>query len=277
MPARAKVKMDGSMGLLGVAESRERVKILDIYLDCASMTDVLERLQRFIEEETPRQVVTVNVQFLSIARKDPAFARLVNETDLVVADGMPLLWVSRLKGAPVASRITGHTLLDQCASLASERGYSIFLLGGGPGAAEGAAQRLRATYPNLRVEGTDHGYFSAEGEAERQEQLAEMIRKFRPEFLFVGLGCPKQELWIHRHMHDLDVPVCVGVGGTFDVFTERLRRAPAWMQRYSLEWVYRLSQEPGRLWKRYILGDVPTALMAAGEALLQKVSLAGRS
>lgn len=269
--------MNGSTGLLDVMEDRDRVKILDIYLDCASMTEVLERLQRFIEEGTPRQVVTVNVQFLSIARKHPAFAQLVNKTDLVVADGMPLLWVSGFKGAPIASRITGHDLLDQCASLASEHGYSMFLLGGGPGAAEGAVRRLREMHPGLRVKGTYHGHFSDEGKTERQERLAEMIREFRPEFLFVGLGCPKQELWIRRHMYDLGVPVCIGVGGTFDIFTQRLKRAPAWMQRYSLEWLYRLRQEPGRLWKRYILGDVPTTLMAAGEALLQRVSVVGRS
>ena len=256
--------------------SRQRLKILGLYVDRASMPEVLERFESFIEEDKPNQVVTANLQFLSVARENPSFAELVNASKMVVADGMPLVWLSRLRGRPIASRITGHDLLLACAALASERGHSMFLFGGAPDVAEDAAKRLRAIYPGLKVEGTHHGNFSDTGEGERQEELAERIRQLRPKFLFVALGCPKQELWIQRHMHDLGVPVCIGIGGTLDVFTGRLSRAPAWLQRCSLEWAYRLQQEPGRLWTRYILGDLPTTLMAAGEALSHRVLGLGR-
>ena len=269
--------MESVAGPVNITDSRQRLGILNLYVDRAGMAEVLERFERFIEEDKPHQVATANLQFLSLARKNRPFAELVNRADLVVADGMPLVWLSRLKGRPIASRITGHDLLLACAALASVRGHSIFLLGGAPGVADDAAKQLRAIYPGLKIEGTHHGHVSDAGEGERHEELAERIRQTRPKFLLVALGCPKQEFWIQRHMYDLGVPVCIGIGGTLDIFTGRLSRAPAWLQRCSLEWAYRLQQEPGRLWTRYILADLPTTLMATGEALSHRVLGLGRS
>ena len=254
-----------------VLEKRSRVKILNLNLDRDDVDQVVDRLERFVEEGRPHQVATINLQFLSLARADPEFARIVNGCDLVVVDGMPLIWMSRLKREPIGSRVTGHDLLERCAALAQRRGHSIFLLGGRPRAAEDAVQRLRAAYPGLRVTSTEGGRVSEAGEAEEPEELKRLIRDSKPTFLFVAFACPKQELWIRRNLDELGVPVCVGIGGTLDIFTGRLSRAPAWMQRWSLEWVYRLRQEPRRLWRRYILGDLPTTLVAAGETLLVRV------
>ena len=222
------------------------------------MPSLLERFASFIREDTPHQVVTVNLQFLSEARKNRVFAQVINSADVVVADGMPLVWMSRLLGVPVPQRITGHDLLSQCAALAAEKGHAIFLLGGAPGVAEEAADRLRQAYPGLRVRGTGHGHFPSRGAAEQQAELVSDIREFRPQFLFVALGCPKQDYWVHDYLQELGVPVCLGVGGTLDVYVGRLKRSPVWMQRFGLEWIYRLQQEPRRLWRRYMLEDLPS-------------------
>ena len=253
------------------AESRERVRILDLQVDRAGSDETQGLLEGFIQEGSAHHVVTANLQFLSTARRNFAFAEVVNSAALVVADGMPLVWMSKMQGAPIRSRITGHDLLTQGVALAAEKGYGVFLLGGAPGAAEEAAGMLRVMYPNLRVFGTGHGRVSDDGSDDRQQELTALIRDFGPQILYVGLGCPKQEFWINRRMDDLGVPVCVGVGGTFDILTGRLKRAPTWMQRLSLEWFYRLKQEPRRLWRRYVLEDLPTTLTAAGSVLVHAV------
>lgn len=244
----------------GLADERPRARILDLELDRVTVGAVMERIKGFIQQDTPHQIVTVNLQFVSVARKNREFAQLINQSDLVVADGMPLVWMSRLLPAPIPERITGQDLFSQCAALAAEKGYGVFLLGGAPGAAREAAAKLTTVYPGLRVTGTEHGRFPQRGPAENQEALVQALREFKPRFLFVGLGCPKQDFWIRDNMQHLGVPVCVGVGGTFDVFAGRLKRSPAWMQRCGVEWAFRLQQEPRRLWKRYLMQDLPTAL-----------------
>jgi len=259
--------MDRTLGRQTLAVSPGRIRIRDLYLDRLDLPAAMERIEGFLQEGWPHQVVTVNVRFVTIASQDPAFARVVNGAHMAVADGMPLIWLSRLMGAPIPQRITGSDLLFHCASLAAQRGHSIFLLGAAPGVAQEAAWRLVDTYPGLRIAGIHHGYFS---QAEEQEVLR-CIRQRRPQFLFVALGCPRQEFWIHRHLDELEVPVCVGIGGILDVISGRLKRAPLWMQRCGLEWSYRLAQEPRRLWKRYIVEDVPTTFRIAGLALRQRL------
>jgi N-acetylglucosaminyldiphosphoundecaprenol N-acetyl-beta-D-mannosaminyltransferase len=204
---------------------------------------------------------------MSEARRNPDVAHILNTSDFAVADGKPLIWVSKVLGEPIESRITGHDLLKECAALSESKGYSMFLLGGTEGSVAHAVDKLRNLHPNLRVDGSEHGFFQRNGEAERENELIDMIHDFKPDFLMVALGCPKQEFFIRRYMHKLNVPVCIGIGGTLDVFTGRLKRAPAWMQRCGMEWVYRLQQEPGRLWKRYFLGDAPTTLLALKYAI----------
>lgn len=246
----------------------ERVRILELSIDRVDMAEVFQRVENHIRDGRPGHIVTVNIRFLSMAMRDHQFADIINGADLAVTDGMPLIWLSRLLKAPVPQRITGCDLIYSFSRLAAEKGYSIFILGGQPGVAEEAARRLCQMNPGLKVAGTHHGYFS---EAE-EPAVVELIRQSRPQFLFVGLGSPKQDFWINRWKRELSVPVSIGIGGTLDVVTGRLKRAPVWMQRASLEWFYRLKQEPRRLWRRYILEDVPTTLRAAGYVFVQAVA-----
>lgn len=253
--------------------ARWRVRIGPVYLDRVTLDEALDRFTGAIESRQPQQVVTVNLQFAGLANRNKAFRDVVNSADLVVPDGMPVIWLSKLTGSPLTQRITGHDLLHGCARLASARGYSIFLLGGTTDVAHAAMKHLAETFPGLKIAGSYQGMFTSEGygasEAVEREAL-DAIRSARPDFLFVALGCPKQDFWIARHLRDIQVPVSIGVGGVLDVLSGNLKRAPSWMQRTGLEWSYRLKQEPGRLWKRYLLQDVPTVVGIGSSTLWRR-------
>jgi len=202
------------------------------------------------------QVATVNLDFVALAQHNPLFKETVNQADLVLPDGMPLVWLSRLKGQPVPQRVTGVDLVDRSCELAVRTGRSVFLLGAAPGIAAAAARTLQHRYPGLQVAGTYSPSFS-EAAAEENDRIVGMIRDTAPGFLFVALGAPKQDLWIRAQRDRLTVPVAIGVGGTLDILAGAVKRAPAWMQRSGLEWSYRLGQEPRRLWRRYLVNDLP--------------------
>jgi N-acetylglucosaminyldiphosphoundecaprenol N-acetyl-beta-D-mannosaminyltransferase len=245
-----------------------RVRIGRIGFDPVTEAQVVERIEELIRSGAPNHVVTANLRFLTLARGDEKFANVVNNSALVVADGMPVIWASKIAGDSIPARVTGGTVLDACAKLAVKNGYSLFLLGARPGVADEAAAKLAERYPGLKIAGVQHGYFGKDENA----AVVARIREAKPEFLFVAMGCPKQEWWISENLAELQVPVCVGIGGTLEIVTGRLMRAPKWMQSAGLEWIYRLAQEPGRLWKRYLLEDVPTGVRIGMSAVWRRVS-----
>jgi N-acetylglucosaminyldiphosphoundecaprenol N-acetyl-beta-D-mannosaminyltransferase len=231
-------------------------RMLDVNIHALAMADVLGLLEQFVETRRPHQIVTVNLDFVRLARRDPAFRRAVNLADLAVADGMPLVWLSRLMGQTLPERIAGIDLLEAAAALAAGRGYRVYLLGAAPGIADAAAQELVRRYPALKIAGTyapPHGEFSA---TENENMLAR-VRAAGADMLFVAFGAPRQDTWIREHLQGLGVPLCMGVGGSFNFLAGQQPRAPRWVQQAGLEWVHRLVHEPRRLWKRYLLGDLP--------------------
>ena len=239
---------------------RPRVDLGGVLVDQVDLQSALERVRRFLPVGTqarrPHQIVTVNLDFISIAHDNSTFQQLLNQADLAVADGMPLVWLSRLKGIPLPQRVAGVDLFDECCALAAEEGRGVFLLGAAPGVADKAAERLKERYPGLLVVGT---YAPPRGPMTRKEneRIVRMVRRAAPDFLFVALGAPRQDLWIRENMERLNVPVAMGVGCVFDLFAGAVNRAPEWMQRSGLEWAFRLGQEPTRLWRRYLLNDLP--------------------
>jgi N-acetylglucosaminyldiphosphoundecaprenol N-acetyl-beta-D-mannosaminyltransferase len=251
--------LGASMGLSALASAmmleRPRLDLFGVHIDRVDRAAALDRICGFIESGTPHQIVTVNLDFLYQAEHSPEFLAAINEADLAVADGMPLVWVSHLLGSPLPGRVTGVELVDDCCQLAARIGESVFLLGGAPGIAEIAARHARERYPQLEV----HAYAPPIGEIspEEDEKIVEMIQRARPGFLFVALGAPRQDLWIRAHRERLGVPVMMGVGCVIDLLAGASRRAPAWMQSSGFEWSYRLMREPGRLWKRYLVDDLP--------------------
>lgn len=235
---------------------RSRVLLGNTFVDQLDFDQSVEAIRGFLCAGRSHQIVTVNLDFLSIAERNDEFRELVNSSDLAVADGMPLIWLSRLRGQPLPERVTGVELVDACCDIAAESRQGVFLMGAAPGVAQAAAQRLQERHPDLRIVGT---YSPPMGAMKRHddEHLVRMIREAAPGFLFVALGAPRQDLWIRAHLEELNVPVTMGVGCTLDLLAGVTNRAPSWMQAVGLEWAYRLVREPRRLWRRYLLNDLP--------------------
>jgi N-acetylglucosaminyldiphosphoundecaprenol N-acetyl-beta-D-mannosaminyltransferase len=207
------------------------------------MEGALARVEEFVRDQSPHMVVTSDTPGIVRARDDPEFQELVRGADMVTADGRGVVWMARVLGLPVTERVSGVDLMEKICERAVERGYAIYLLGAEPGVAEKAAHSLASRYPGLRIVGTHHGYFTPDEEPAVVQAIAEA----RPDILFVAFGAPRQERWIRRHLAELQVPVAIGVGGSFDVLAGRARRAPQWMQRAGLEWLYRVLRQPSRL------------------------------
>jgi N-acetylglucosaminyldiphosphoundecaprenol N-acetyl-beta-D-mannosaminyltransferase len=245
----------------------EPCEILGIRIHRITKSALSERLDEFVQSDRPHQIVTVNTDFLRLARDDAAFRETINAADLVVPDGVPVVWLARLLGEDLLERVTGPDILELAATLAATRGYRIFLLGAEPGVAHAAGRELERRHPGLRIAAA----FSPPLRPLTAMEDADIVRRVRdvkPHMLFVALGAPRQELWIARHMAELSVPVSIGVGGTFDFLAGLIPRAPDWLQHLGLEWSYRLKQEPSRLWRRYLLGDLPFFLRALASTLL---------
>lgn len=233
-----------------------QIDLLNVRVDRVDFSAVMGQVRKAIQLRRPRQFVTVNVDFIKLAKADPSFRRLINTSDVSVADGMPLLWAARLIGAPLPERITGTDLVLGCAQMAAEEGHRLFLLGAAPGVAELAGAELQRRFPGLTICGTYAPPFGTWAENE-DRHIVEYVQAARPDVLFVAFGAPRQDVWIREHMAELNVPVSIGIGGTLNFLAGKIRRAPQWMQDFGLEWLYRVAQEPGRLWKRYLLQDLP--------------------
>ncbi len=234
---------------------RKTVAILGVPIDDLNSQEALVRLDEFVRQRRFHQVATANVDFLIKATKDPELMSILRMCDLVVPDGMPLVTASRWLGAPLRERVTGADMVPSIAALAAEKGYRIFMLGGRPEVAQAARKRMLDDHPDLQIVGCVSPPVGHIVEMPN-EALLEQIRAAAPDILLVAFGNPKQEKWVHMHRDRLDVPVCIGIGATFDFIAGEVRRAPNWMQRSGLEWVFRLAQEPKRLFKRYAIDIV---------------------
>jgi N-acetylglucosaminyldiphosphoundecaprenol N-acetyl-beta-D-mannosaminyltransferase len=204
-------------------------------------------------------VVTPNLEILRRWVAEPEIAALCSQADLVVADGMAIVWAARLQGTPLPARVAGSDLIHSLTARAAERGRSVFFLGGNPGTAEDAARILASRNPGLRVAGTCCPPFGYESDPSSMRTLRELVVSSRPDIVYVGLGLPKQDRLIESLRGDLPGAWWLGVGVSFSFVSGDVRRAPAWMQRVGLEWVHRLAQEPRRLASRYLVHGLPFA------------------
>ncbi len=238
-----------------------RISILGVGIHDVTEEEAVARVERFIRQGGPHQVVTVNPEFVMEARRNPAFREVLAQADLAVPDGVGILWAGRLLGRPFRGRVPGVELALRLAERAAERGYRLFLLGAAPGVAEEAAARLRDRYPALTIAGT----YAGSPDPAEEDEIGARIRAASPHILLVAYGAPRQDLWLKRNLPRLSVAVGIGVGGTLDYLSGRVRRAPAWMRRYGLEWLYRLLRQPRR-WRRMLSLPAFAALVLA-EAL----------
>ena len=232
-------------------EPREtRVAILGVAVDNLTMDQVLDAVEAKIAEGGFHQIATANVDFLLKSVHDEELHETLCRCDFVLADGMPVVWASHLLGTGLKERVTGADLVPRLADLSARKGYRIFLLGASEASSSGSAAWMEKTYPGVRIVGRYCPSYQTLEEMDHQEMLTR-IEAAQPDILLVSFGNPKQEKWLAMHRHQLNVPVCIGVGATFDFLSGRVSRAPAWMQHSGLEWLYRTIQEPSRLAKRY--------------------------
>lgn len=226
--------------------------VLGCRLDPLTMSATLDWVQSLIDKSESGgsyHIITLNAEIAYQAYYDPALRDLINRARIVTPDGIGIVWGARKLGIDVPERVTGIDLMEQICQRAAARGWRIYLLGAAPGIAEAAAHKLQERYPGLTVAGFQHGYFN---DSEEQEIIDDIIRT-APQILFVGLGAPRQEWWIDQYKNELKVPVCIGVGGSLDVISGHKQRAPGWMIKLNLEWLYRLTAEPSRYKRQLVL------------------------
>lgn len=226
--------------------SFDSVTLLGMRVDRVTMDDTLALAEEFIRSGKPHHIVTADASMVVTASQDPEFAKIVAASDLVTPDGAGILWATRRIGAPVPAKVSGVDLSARLIELSGDRGWRIFFFGAAPGVADEAARKMRERFPSCNIVGTRDGFFKSEDEA----RIVAEIQSAKPDVLLLALGIPKQEKFIYRHKEALGVPVMIGVGGTLDVFSGTVKRAPVWMQNVGLEWLYRTASDPKRRIKK---------------------------
>ncbi|MBC8140119.1 MAG: WecB/TagA/CpsF family glycosyltransferase [Armatimonadetes bacterium] len=246
-----------------LGKPRPCIRVAGVSFDDVTMPEAVERIAQMARNtDHARHVCTGNLDHLTMLESDSAFRAAYDSADLVLADGMPVVWLSRLDKTqpPLRERVAGSDLFFELGALSARTDLRLFFLGGAPGAASRAAAVLRKKYPDVCVADTYCPDFATFGTPEEEARITERVQSARPHILLVGLGAPKQEKWILANKDRLGVPLSVGVGGSFEMAAGMVKRAPVWMQKTGLEWCHRMMQEPGRLTKRYMGRDLPFLL-----------------
>jgi N-acetylglucosaminyldiphosphoundecaprenol N-acetyl-beta-D-mannosaminyltransferase len=240
--------------------------ILGVKIHAVTNTQTLSLIEEFIRSQAPRQLVTVNPEFVVAALQDEEFRQIINNAALALPDGIGLLKAARfLKTTTLPERVPGSDLVVRLAELSHRRGYRLYFLGAQEGVAAQAIDALKKNYPKMQAV----GYFAGSPALAENEAIVARIIAARPDILLVAYGAPKQDKWIIRNLHLLKVPVCIGVGGSFDFLAGTAKRAPVWIQRLGIEWLHRLLMQPWR-WKRIWNAVVRFSWLVVKEKILQK-------
>lgn len=231
---------------------KETVDILGVSISKVTMSEAADQIKAFAHSNTFHSIYTPNPEIVMLAMKDAAFHKILEEADLVVPDGIGVVIASKLKKTPLPERVAGYDLVQCTMKQAVKEDYKYFFFGGKPGIGEEAAAKMRETYPGIQIVGTRNGYFTPEDEP----QIIEEIKASGANILLVALGAPKQEKWIEANKHLLpNVRVAIGVGGSLDVMSGNVKRAPKVFQKFGLEWFYRLLKEPTRFMRMLVLPE----------------------
>jgi N-acetylglucosaminyldiphosphoundecaprenol N-acetyl-beta-D-mannosaminyltransferase len=224
------------------------IRFLGVRIDCLRLDGLLSYAVAPALTRGQSTILYVNVHCMNLRSRDAAYARILEEADVVYCDGTGVRLGAYLAGLPIPERMTGADWIDPLCRRMAAHGLSLFLLGGASGSAAEAAAVLQRRHPALRIAGTAQGY-------DVSKEVIATINRARPDILLVGMGTPRQEKWIDRHRPELEVPVVWAVGALFDFVNGRIRRGPRWMTEHGLEWLCRLAVEPGKLWRRYLIGN----------------------
>ena len=242
--------------------ARKRPVLFGVPVDALNMEETVARVAQLVADGTgPHQHVVLNAAKVVEMQRNPALRAIIESCSVVNADGSSIVWASKLLGSPLPGRVTGIDLFVELVAEAEASGRSIFLLGAEQWVVEAVEKNLKAKHPRLIVAGIRNGFWSDNIE------LVEYIRACKPDYLFLAIPSPRKEFWLNEHLEELGVPLVMGVGGSFDVVAGRTRRAPMIMQKLGMEWAWRVMQEPRRLWKRYLFGNLRFMRIVAQEYL----------
>jgi N-acetylglucosaminyldiphosphoundecaprenol N-acetyl-beta-D-mannosaminyltransferase len=248
------------MSMATLPQTTSRVPLFGVHVDALTFDETLDRVFMLANlDGRYRQHVVLNAAKVVLMSKDDRLRDIVADCELVNADGQSVVWASRILGRPLPERVTGIDLFHAVLERAAQTGHRLYFLGATDDVLTEMVRRLRQRYPRMVIAGYRNGYWTDDAE------VIGAVRNTRPDFLFLAIPSPRKEYWLSQHLEHLQVPFVMGVGGTFDVVAGKVRRAPRWAQQIGCEWVYRLAQEPRRMWKRYLRGNSAFIMLTARE------------
>ena len=237
-----------------------RINFLNTQIDNVTMDEAIETIDILIQSNKCSYVVTPNLDHIVIMETDEEFSEIYKNADLIVADGKPLIWISKFLKKPIKEKISGSDLFPRMCKMAAEKGYSIFILGAAEGVADKAAINLKKKNPGLRIVGTYSPPFGFEKDSKELGKIRDIVVGEKPDILAVSLGSPKGEKFIYKYLKEYGIPLGISIGATIDFEAGNVKRAPKWMADHGLEWLFRITQDPKRLIKRYwndAIGSIP--------------------
>lgn len=233
-----------------------RIKFMNTCIDNLTMSETLNEIDKLIQKKSCSYVVTPNVDHIVRLEKDVELQKVYKNASLILTDGKPLIWISKWYRTPIKEKISGSDLFPKVCELAANKNYTMYLLGAAEGVADTAARNLMKKYPGLNIVGTYSPPFGFEKNEQEINKIKAQIKDVHPDILIVGLGCPKQEKFMYYHCKELGVPISFGLGASIDFEAGNIKRAPKWMSEHGFEWLYRITQDPKRLVKRYLVDDM---------------------
>lgn len=239
-----------------------RMKFMNSFIDNVTMEEAINYIEECIRLRKIGQVITPNIDQIVRIETDSYFKEICDNAELLLMDGHPLLWIAKWYGTPIKEKICGSDLVPRLCEVAAQKGYSVFFLGAAPGVAQRAADKLHERLSNLKVAGVYSPPLGFEKDKEEINRINLILRDSHADMLFVGMGVPKQDIFIYENMNTYQIPMSFSIGGTIDFIAGEQKRAPKWMSDHGFEWFYRFLQEPKRLFKRYFIDDVKIFILA---------------
>ncbi len=251
---------------------KNKIDILGVQIDATNLNLACQTIESWVRDRKKSYICVAPVSTVMECQKDEHYRKIVNKAQMITPDGMPIVWLGRLAGNTTIERTYGPDLMLAMCRICAENGFKIFLYGGTQETCQQLELNLLAKFPKLNIVGLFSPPFRPLSDEENQRMIQE-INKMNPDILWVGLGSPKQDIWMYTNRDKLDVPVMVGVGAAFDFLSGNKIQAPRWIQRSGLEWLFRLCCEPRRLWRRYLIGNPMFLCLLLKDCLRKKIQL----
>lgn len=245
------------------------IRIFGIDVASITMKETVNYIDKCIRENKTIQHVVINASKTVLMNKDERLKEIIEGCEIINADGQSIVWASNIIGTPLPERVAGIDLMFELMKLAEEEKYGVYFFGATQEVLEKTVLKMKKEHPNLIISGYKNGYF----DKDEEKRIIEDMHKSNAKILLVAFSSPKKEYWLSENINKINIPFCMGVGGSFDVVAGKAKRAPKWMQKIGLEWFYRFIQEPRRMWKRYILGNLKFLRIVINERVnLKKIN-----